>query len=156
MLFDVDRKEIGSAIMELRVRHNFSQKDLGRHLKLGNTDRSCQNIVSRIESGTQKMTVDEMINIARFFKVSLDMLMSGVVVSENGDNDTALLLNSEVFRLFPGVRSLVEMVNSTAIIKGHDDLKRKMCADIFEKISRVVREEKHFEYENSKVATTDG
>ena len=30
MLFDVDRKEIGSAIRELRVRHNFSQKDLGR------------------------------------------------------------------------------------------------------------------------------
>lgn len=69
MLYDIELS--GERILKLRIQSGYTQEKLARAL---NIDRS---LLSHIEAGKRGCSVDLLIQLSRFFDVSLDMLVLG-------------------------------------------------------------------------------
>ncbi len=60
---------IGAKIKELRINKGYTQKQIAENLKI--SERSYQ----RYESDSHNPTIDKLIELARFFDVSIDYLV---------------------------------------------------------------------------------
>lgn len=156
MIFEIDKKSIGSKIKDLRVQKGLYQKDFGLILRLGKNPHAAQNVVSRIETGVQELSTAELINVAEFFGVSLDYLVKGAISESHAGDDTALIMNPRLFSLFPGLRSKMEILNKVAALEQDDSFVSDLCLPVWEKINQIVKKEKLSVAEFDKVATTDG
>lgn len=59
----------GRRVFELRSKANLSQKQLGELIGLSH------KAISTLESGTRGTTIDKLIELARYFRVSTDYLL---------------------------------------------------------------------------------
>lgn len=88
-------KESGMRIQQLRIQHQYTQKQLADRL---NIDRS---FLSRVEAGEKGCSVDLLIQLSDCFDVSLDYIVMGngnVVNKEQVKSDTKKLIrNLEAF-----------------------------------------------------------
>ena len=86
MLYDIELS--GERIHKLRIQSGYTQEKLARAL---NIDRS---LLSHIEAGKRGCSVDLLIQLSRFFDVSLDLLVLGKEKTAPGDNKRKLLKSS--------------------------------------------------------------
>lgn len=71
-----DMKQSGARIHQLRIHSGFTQEMLAQEL---NIDRS---LLSHVEAGKKGCSVDLLIQLSSFFKVSIDYIVLGVVRSD--------------------------------------------------------------------------
>lgn len=71
MNFDIVKKEIGARIKKLRQEKNEAQDALAEAVGLS------QNSISKIERGEVTLVLENQLNIAEYFHVSLDYLICG-------------------------------------------------------------------------------
>lgn len=69
MLYDIELS--GERIHKLRIQSGYTQEKLARALNID------QSLLSHIEAGKRGCSVDLLIQLSRFFDVSLDMLVLG-------------------------------------------------------------------------------
>jgi len=97
---DYNVKESGERIRALRLQNKLTQEGLAKELDI---DRS---LLSHIEVGKRGCSVDLLVRLSSFFKVSLDYLVTGTVHIELSDksrkqvkNDVEVLIGHlEAFR----------------------------------------------------------
>jgi len=61
---------MNNRIRELRIKHNLKQEELALHIN------TSQQTISRLERGEYVPTVDIIIDLANYFKVSVDYLLN--------------------------------------------------------------------------------
>lgn len=71
MNFNDVKKEIGKRVKELRQKKDESQEDLANAINLS------QNSISKMERGEVALTLENQLNIAEHYNVSLDYLIKG-------------------------------------------------------------------------------
>ena len=77
-LSDSGRKNlISENLIELRHRHNLSQRDLAHELQLIGCDID-KNVITRIETNKRYVTDLELRAIAKIFNVSYEYLIDGI------------------------------------------------------------------------------
>ena len=72
----VDSIEIGKRIQKIRKQKGLSQEKLADKLNIGDRVK-----ISRIETGKQSMSANELIRFCEFFKISLDSLINDDILS---------------------------------------------------------------------------
>lgn len=96
MVYDI--KKSGERIRQLRKQNGYTQEVLAKELDI---DRS---LLSHIESGKRGCTVDNFIQLAVLFHVSLDWLILG---KEHGDQNNAQL-KKDIKRLVESLEKFEE------------------------------------------------
>lgn len=71
-----NQKESGYRIQKLRVERGMTQEELAERLNLS------ASMMSKIEQGNKGVSIDFLIEIATFFKVSINYLLLGQEVTE--------------------------------------------------------------------------
>lgn len=66
---DVDYKKIGSRIRDLRIKHKYTQEQLGEMIGCSN------NHISHIETGTNKVSLTLLLRLSHAFEISLDYFL---------------------------------------------------------------------------------
>lgn len=68
-MIEIDMKEIGERIKELRNEHELSQKQLADKIGVA------ANTVSQYESGKSKISIDVLVNLAVILDTTTDFLL---------------------------------------------------------------------------------
>lgn len=68
-MIEINMKEIGKRIRELRLGQHMTQTDLARAIGVAT------NTVTQYEKGTSKVSIDVLVNLAEVFDISTDYLL---------------------------------------------------------------------------------
>jgi len=71
-----EKNLISLRLIELRKKHNLSQRDLSRELQLAGYDMD-KNVITRIETNRRYVTDIEIRALSKIFNVSCDYLING-------------------------------------------------------------------------------
>ncbi len=71
-----EKNLISQRLIELRKKHNLSQRDLSRELQLAGYDMD-KNVITRIETNQRYVTDIEIKALSKIFNVSCDYLING-------------------------------------------------------------------------------
>jgi len=71
-----EKNMIKNQLIELRRKHNYSQRDLARKLQLIGIDMD-KNVITRLETGKRYVTDIELKALSEIFRVSYDYLIDG-------------------------------------------------------------------------------
>lgn len=69
--YQTQKEEIGKRIAQLRTEKNMSQEELAKELNYA------QNTISKIETGYNALTLENLIRLTKFFNVSYDYICDG-------------------------------------------------------------------------------
>lgn len=132
--------KIGNTIRNLRLGVGLSQTQFGRVLwkdtSLAQT--SYQNMISKLELGERKLTIEDLFVVSDFFKVPIDVILKGTV--DIDIHSGALLLNPKLFDLFEGIKPYFEQLNATLIF---DDIVmvKSSCTSLIKGMARFVEKD---------------
>ena len=84
MAFYIDYKKLGAKIKDAREERHLNQKNLARMLGFTN------NYLSRVESGTKKISLERVAQISSILSMNLDTLVRGTEVHYVAEGTTTL------------------------------------------------------------------
>ena len=99
-----DMKRSGAYIQNLRIRNGYTQNELANVLNIN------QSSLSRIELGNKGCSVDLLIQISEFFRVSLDSLILGVDLTAPQEAERNKRLKAEIMKLIDQLTLLTKQL----------------------------------------------
>ena len=97
-----DLKECGKRIQQLRKERGFTQEQLAEKLNVS------QNTIAKIESGLRRPSIDFLLEISEFFKVSTNYLVFGVHVEDVEDEKLKKDIDEAIKKIDQTIEKLLE------------------------------------------------
>ena len=97
-----DLKECGKRIQQLRKERGLTQEQLAEKLNVS------QNTIAKIESGLRRPSIDFLLEISEFFKVSTNYLVFGVHAEDAGDEKLKKDIDEAIKKIDQTIEKLLE------------------------------------------------